>query len=141
MATSDKGASAKRSPRAYTAATIAQLTKLRDLAKRHPTMTVASCKEGLLLAFLPAWLSEGWIYKGDLIAGTEDASSISHLLPSDGKLTGYCERKPDAAQAPFCGTRADRMPKAAKRLTWTAYDPDALTSALLRKREAARKAA
>jgi len=141
MATSDKAERATRPRRDFTGATIAQLTKLRALARTHPDLTYASTKAGLVLAYLPSWLAQGWVYKGDLIDGDADAAPITHLLPADGKLRGYCEQKPTEAEQAYCGTRADRKPSAARRLTFRPYDAEALAAALTSTRAKAAKAA
>lgn len=144
MATTKKRGTGKpshtRSP--LSRLSIAQLTKLRALARTHPDLTYAITGNGLLIAaYLPSWLAEGWLRMGDRIDGTDDATPITHLLPADGKLRGYCEQKPTDAEQGYCGTRSQRTGTKAKRLTFKPYDADALTAALTSARAKARKAA
>ena len=139
MATSDKRPPARgRNP--LGGLNLAQLLKLRALARTHPDLHYATTRAGVIVLYLPGWLADGWLRMGDR-QETEHAGPIAHLIPADGILRGYCERKPDAAEAPYCGTRSDPKPRATRRLTFRPYDADALTAQLTAARAKARRRA
>ena len=126
-----------------------QARKLVELASKHPDLTYAVTSDGLVLArWLTAWIRDGYRAQigGELhdIVARPDTEPITYVIPQHGRIVGYCKEKPGTErEASLVGSLAEPLPKAAKRLSFKAYDRDAADRLYVaaRKRESAAVAA
>ena len=129
---------------ARTPVTTRQIRKLAELAGKHGDLTYAVTSDGnILVRFLTAWLRDGYkaVIGGDVVfVEPKDVEPICYLIPSHGRLVGYCKEKPVTERdSALVGTLAMPLPKAASRLSFKAFDKDVATKLLVQatKREAA----